>query len=909
MKKLVITFGIATVLVAGFAIARQIKPLVPSSSVKISAAIALTLGKPEVRIRWQYLSGWIPSNGVLLYKIEGKKKTLIFTADPPKDTEVDAKLAPQFRGKAMVSQANANTFGIPKLDMSISRPPTSEALFNQKSGLLSDLKSLDTPLLTSAQRANRQQKVSQLSNLKTRSIGKVSANNLTSAQRILQARSQLTLASLVNEELAQTLAMGATDKTVQSGDKVSYELYERNSKGAQGDLIATVPFMVVGSDSQPPSVGGFTFLQEESRISMRWNRVPASVEENLLAVSYMIRRKGPGLGASQFSVLTENPLIIMDLPGNKEPISYFQDQLSAPGIYNYEISTIDGYGRRGTPTVFTVAASDWRRPSAPKSAASTLDVILKGRQVKQTNLLSMTPALSAPNARKDIVIGWQSQSTISGQQIRYNIYKYDLDNPDMAPEKVTSAPIAGVPIPFETEAQFLIAADQIFGKEYIDEQEKRISDAEAFAKTAPASEQRNAAIQLAKVKARVSAERKALQNLWQNNPPLSFTYSTTVKDKKYAFSVTSIFLPSNLESGETPAGTINLPDFSKPLAPTRPSLSFAANARSGQVFSAPPKTSASFSNPSTPFSGTSVGGSSGISGIGSPVLAQSGIRFFNAKKFAPLRLQTADNGGKVTIKWESVPGLIEPLYSIKRKVGDEPFVEIGLSEPGAKEFVDTVPRTRARTYVYQISTISRWNIKGNPVEVSIAVPATIAPEQPNLLSVRPGADKQLVLKLATPPADQSVTKITILRDGREVGSINNPQATTTTVEFLDNNLDPQKSYRYQAKAETTGGIASPLCPELTGSPLQQSVGAPTNLQVTSTTRGVQLTWVAPAGATAFVVKRKTGNEEPEILTSDLSTSSYLDFQAFPGNTYEYSVVAIDANGNVSNESKRLFSVP
>ncbi len=855
-----------------------------NGNVRLNAVSSKVFNQFEVRLRWQFVKGWVPANGIRLYRIQGTARSLVIASKSIDDSALPQKV----RSRGFI--ALAKLVNPISRELSFLQPTrvSAASLFTRRQQLVKEIESLDSTLLTKNQRDVKAQKISELGRLKGQVAKRPQIKALSTKDLTFEPRASLTLMSFLKPDLAQSLCLGATDRTVQPNTTVSYELYEATSAGGDGKLLVKLSNFNVGPGSGAPAIGGPEFIHEEDKIRLRWNRFPVELENNLLAVSYLIQRKGPGLGSQAFEPLTEEPLIILDGPEGREPIWFFQDQITKPGLYTYEIRAVDGFGRISSPVSLTVPAKDWRKPAPPRSAGSTLS----GKPQKFKPRSSGFEKFNAPTdvlsgVGRTVSIGWQSQVAPAGLQLRYNIYRVDLDNPEAAPSLLNPSPVEGVPISVGTEEQFLAALDLVMGESYLDEQERQILAAERSAEQSTGDARKAAIISAAKTKAMIEMGRKALKTSWSQNPPRSFQSIGTEVNRRYRFFVKALYIPTGLESAETPAGVVNLPDPAAPAAPASVAISFKADpiATATSTGSKPSASPRPFSAPPAPFSQIRKN------------LANSNP--LKGKALVELRIPTKDSGGKATITWAPVPGQINPVYSIERKSGNEPFVEVGMTPSNANSFTDFLPRSRSKVYTYRVSTISRWNVKGAGKEAVIEAPSTIPPDAPNLLSVRPSGDRELTIKFSKPPADQGVVKVILLRDGQQVAEKVVPSDTNSSFTYSDKNLQPGREYLYTAIAATTTGLKSMNSMAMKAKALRMLVAAPMNFSASASSRGVALSWAPVPDAAFYIISRTSGTEAPEIISSDVKGGTFLDHTTLAGKSYKYSIIAVDTFGNQS----------
>ena len=865
--------------------------LVMQSGVKLNAATAVIAGKPEVRLRWQIPEGWIPPGGLKLYRIAGTTKTLVRAIPPPSDASVDALLGPKFKGKKLATAAATALPPGSRLNFAIIRAPSSATAFQTKKATVGKKPSAPGGI--------------------RRSTGPAAAATATptrtgprlqpglGAPQIptpLKVRSELHLAALLDESNAATIGLGATDKTVTAGATVSYALYPVVAGGQDGPQpIASLNGFVVGSDTQPSAPTGLVFLQEDEEIGIRWDRLPAATETQLLAASYRVfRADGPG---AQPVRLTPKPLLIMDLEG-KEPVSFFVDNLTKPGTYTYSVVLVDGFNRTSPPAILNVVAAEWRTPGPISKAFAgpgmTFSKAFKG-QLRTDFRMAASAAAQPPTVRP--TIAWRSASAPDRLPVKYNVYRYDLDQPNAPAVKLTTTPIDGNLIPFATDAQLEDAIDLVYGPGFLDEVDAKIAAIAGRPATTPAQIS-DRARDMAKAAAAMKSVRARIKAQFNAYPPRVFEDTAAQKDHKFLYSVTAHYAPLGLETEEAMAGEVGIPDPAKPAAVVISAPKFLpAPAPAPKVFAKLPlKTSRSpfissqiKSRKSTPR--TSFTKPGGTPNLRSPLMA--------ARTPLKLNLPPSDFGGTVELSWPALP-LKDVRYRVRRKLGNEPFADVGMTARRVATYRDPVPRSRVRQYEYEVAAISRWNVISLPAKIVATVPATVAPEIPNILSASVGdADGEILVKVETAQADQGVARYRFFRGAEAAGVVDAATAQAGVVTFKDTGRAPGAKLSYTVEAETAAGIRSPRSPAVSCAAIKTSVPAPTGLTGTPGPTGVVLRWTASAGAVSYVVRRKVGTGPVSVLAPKVTAVTFTDVFALKGRSYTYEVVAVDAQNNVS----------
>lgn len=721
----------------------------------------------------------------------------------------------------------------------------------------------------------------------------------------LKARSDLHLAALVDARNAETLGLGATDAGVANGATVNYSLVAAAAGGRDGATLGVLNGFRVGADAPPPAPTGLLFFQDEEEVHLRWTRLPAAVETRLLAASYRIQRFTPPSPAG--ANLTPRPLMIMDVDG-KEPASFFVDELARPGTYRYQLVLVDGFGRASPPAVLAVSAEEWRRPDPPAKAyvgpgAAFRDAFKAGTR-GEFRLPILTARASSPPVTP--TVAWRSCPPLDGMAVKYLVYRYSLDQPNVAATKLTPAPIDGTILAVQTDAQLEAAIDAVFGPAYLDDMEAKVQlIANRPAKTAAEIQAR--ARDAAKARAKLEIVKRTLRASFQALPPRQFVDAGAPRDGRYFYSITALYAPLGLESQESAAGSIDVPDLTPPPAVSLGAPKFTAAPAPPKTFAkSPPKTS----RPA--FVADQIRARSQIAKSplvrpGKPANPKSPLTM----QRLPLKLSLppSDFGGTLDISWTGLNRL-GIRYRIRRRIGSEPFADVALTAPGAVTFRDRLPRSRARTYDYEIAAISRWNVIGATAQLKVPVPATVPPDVPNVLSAAVGnADGEILVRVELAGSDQGIAKYRFFRDNQAAGEVLASTAQGGVVTYRDQGRNPGVRHAYTVEAETAAGIKSPRSTAIFGKAVKTVAAPPTGLTGNPGPTGVLLTWTAAPGATGYVVRRKIGNSPATVLVARHPAIAFTDIHAMRGRTYVYEVSAVDAQGNVSVAVSVSVAVP
>jgi chitodextrinase len=181
------------------------------------------------------------------------------------------------------------------------------------------------------------------------------------------------------------------------------------------------------------------------------------------------------------------------------------------------------------------------------------------------------------------------------------------------------------------------------------------------------------------------------------------------------------------------------------------------------------------------------------------------------------------------------------------------------------------------------------------VTTSSTLSDTIAPTVPTDLTATATGAGRVDLSWAPSTDDVGVTGYNIFRNGAQVGS-------STTPSFADSTALPQTSYSYAVSAFDASGNTSALSdPAAVTTPADTTApSVPANLTATAAgSNQVNLAWT---GSTDDVAVSGYEVSRDGIAVGTSPTPSFADTSAQPSTTYTYTVAALDAAGNRSQES-------
>jgi hypothetical protein len=524
-----------------------------------------------------------------------------------------------------------------------------------------------------------------------------------------------------------------------------------------------------------------------------------------------------------------------------------------------------------------------------------------------------------------VQVSWRPSPTPEGLTARYTISRLDADDPQAQPVLLTPQAVEGDLLPPTSEQ---LAAKQ--------NAERLVVEVVVARKAMSAA----AGAQRDELEAAYNAKRAELrQARLQAGSRRGWIDTSARLDAKYRYIVRAVFLPSNLESDDSISSIVSVPSPAPPprvqgarfagftataqlpaeqraddspkipgsvtrarLAPNPAGFKVAANDGPSRFSISRPLRSAGSPAPqrstaARPPQAGLVGGLAG--GQLSPRIPVLGIETLS--RLAVNLGKTRDDGGVVKLEWTAVP-LRDVTYRIRRRAGQEAFVDVGAASPNMAAYRDVVPRSKARTYEYQVVPVSRWGIAGEPTaSIAAAVPSTLRASQPNILAAAPDAevDRAIRVRFAPNAAEESVFAYRILRDGAVAGEVT-AAAQQGELFFLDKGREPRKTHRYTIIAVNPVGASEESRP-VSADALQLTVAAPANSKAAADPRGVAISWTAVPGCT-YTIQRKSGAAPFVIVAGNLRapTATHLDASAIAGVSYTYDITAMDSIGNISD---------
>ena len=298
---------------------------------------------------------------------------------------------------------------------------------------------------------------------------------------------------------------------------------------------------------------------------------------------------------------------------------------------------------------------------------------------------------------------------------------------------------------------------------------------------------------------------------------------------------------------------------------------------------------------------------------------------------APTNVTSKPGDGAAQITWTaSVPGTL-PIGSyllIRDDITASSVVTLGPFPVSPTGYVDT-GLSNTHTYVYQVQAVDNTNIESGVHESSLSAPTTVSPG----ISVNPpssmnavGAPAAVTLTWVDSfvgPLNGPVTGYQIFRSTSQTGSYTPlPSGISVGVQtYTDSTVTNGTTYYYYMVASNNNStpIVSPDSVTVHATPAG-APAAPSGLTALDGDQTVSLTW-APnpvlnnVAVSYYVVNRANLPGAPAAVANVLSPSGAATVVSFPdsglsdGQTYVYTLQAVNANGTVGTASGPVTGYP
>ena len=264
----------------------------------------------------------------------------------------------------------------------------------------------------------------------------------------------------------------------------------------------------------------------------------------------------------------------------------------------------------------------------------------------------------------------------------------------------------------------------------------------------------------------------------------------------------------------------------------------------------------------------------------------------------PTGLAATGGNAQVSLTWTASTGATS--YNIYRSTTSGGEGTTAYATSTTVSYTDTAA-TNGTTYYYTVAAVNASGTSAQSTQAS-ATPNPTAPAAPTALTAT-GGNAQVALSWT---ASTGATSYNVYR-----GTTSGGESTTamvsgvTTTTYTDTTVTNGTTYYYKVAAANAGGTSG-LSNEASAKPEPSAPGAPTGLTASGGNAQVGLTWTASTGAASYNVYRGTvsGGESTTPIATGLTGTAYTDTSVVNGDTYYYTVAAVNAGGAsaASNEA-------
>ena len=245
------------------------------------------------------------------------------------------------------------------------------------------------------------------------------------------------------------------------------------------------------------------------------------------------------------------------------------------------------------------------------------------------------------------------------------------------------------------------------------------------------------------------------------------------------------------------------------------------------------------------------------------------------------KIENTTNGVKVTYYSKGNTG-----YYIYRKSGNENWTRIATTK--SSSYVDKTAKS-GTTYTYTVRSYFGKTTSGF-VKNGITIKRLADPTVSSASNITAGV--QVKWSKVTGATGYIVYRKTGTGSWSRVADIK----SGSTVSYIDKTAKSGTTYTYTVRAYSGSTMG-----DWSSTKTIKRLADPTVSSVSNITAGVQVKWIKTAGATGYIVYRKTGNGSWSRLATikSGSTTSYTDKSAKSGTNYSYTVRA--CNGTTMSD--------
>ena len=230
----------------------------------------------------------------------------------------------------------------------------------------------------------------------------------------------------------------------------------------------------------------------------------------------------------------------------------------------------------------------------------------------------------------------------------------------------------------------------------------------------------------------------------------------------------------------------------------------------------------------------------------------------------------------------------------------------------ATSFTDTMV-TAGSLYMYEVDAVNSVG----PSMFTAAIPVTVANKtplpQPTITSAIAGIN-QISLIWST---SAGATSYNLLREAPGESNFTSLITGVTTTSYTDSMLPVSGIYMYEVIAAnaTQSSLVSETVPvTITLSPVLVAPPTPTNVKAapsaTASADSVMVTWTGSMGATSYIVQREAAGETTfSTVAPSLTTTTFTDTNVTAGQSYQYTVTAVNSAGSSSATTPVTATLP
>jgi fibronectin type 3 domain-containing protein len=579
------------------------------------------------------------------------------------------------------------------------------------------------------------------------------------------------------------------------------------------------------------------------------------------------------------------------LLGNTAGTSFTDTALSADGSYNYTVTSLDALGNESAASAARTVVYDTTPPAVPGQ-----------------------PSAASPTNAKP-ALTWTAVTGATG----YNVYR----DGGLVGANVSSVAFTDSALGTDGSYAYTVTSLDGAGNESLPSAVRAVVY-DTTAPGVPAQPAAAASPTNAKPSLTWSAVSGATSyNVYRSGTPVanvntpSFTDSSLVSDGSYSYTVTALDDATN-ESAQSPARAV-VYDTTAPTQPTgldglptsnNPVLSWNASSDANGVTGynvfrnatlVGSVASTTFTDLTVPSDGTWTYTVKALDAAGNVSTASSAkaVVVDHTNSSAPQNLGAASpTNGAPHLTWSAPSLFTADHYLVYRDGAATPLA----TNVTALSYDDTDPNLTQGTHVYQVVAADAVNTLGiaASVQVTYDTVAPLAPPAPSGAS--PTRVAPTVVWAASPSSD--VASYAVYRNGVKVaGGLHGSSYTDGTVG--DGSFSYSVSAVDQAGNESTPSPAVTVVHDTTPPTMPSAVGA-----AAQPDGRVTLSWGASSDAltsvTGYTVRRSlaggiapAGPADGDPVCTTAGAGSCTDATATRGSTYQYSVFATDAAGNVS----------